>query len=38
MVARQLSRRGGMLHCELVDERVLISGQVIPYLSGTICI
>ena len=36
LVARQLSRRGGMLHCELVNERVLISGRVIPYLSGVI--
>ena len=34
LVARQLSARGGLLHCALADERVLISGRVIPYLSG----
>ena len=34
LVARQLSRRGGLLHCALADGRVLISGRVIPYLSG----
>jgi len=36
LVARQLSARGGMLHCQLVEDRVLISGRVIPYLSGVI--
>ncbi|QNI53830.1 phenazine biosynthesis / PhzF family protein [Synechococcus sp. BIOS-E4-1] len=36
LVARQLSARGGLLHCALTDERVLISGRVIPYLSGVI--
>lgn len=36
MVARQLSNRGGLLHCALADKRVLISGRVIPYLSGMI--
>ncbi|WP_114993193.1 PhzF family phenazine biosynthesis protein [Synechococcus sp. UW179A] len=36
LVARQLSARGGLLHCALTDERVLISGRVIPYLSGLI--
>ena len=34
--ARQLSSRGGKLHCELAGERVLISGQVVPYLQGVI--
>ena len=34
--ARQLSARGGSLRCMLQGERVLISGRVIPYLSGTI--
>jgi len=34
--ARQLSARGGSLRCTLQGERVLISGRVIPYLSGTI--
>ena len=36
LFARQLSARGGMLHCQLVEDRVLISGRVIPYLSGVI--
>jgi PhzF family phenazine biosynthesis protein len=34
--ARQLSQRGGELFCELRGERVLMSGQAVPYLSGTI--
>ena len=34
--ARQLSARGGSLRCRLQGERVLISGKVIPYLSGSI--
>ena len=36
LVGRQLSARGGLLHCALTDGRVLISGRVIPYLSGVI--
>jgi len=36
--ARQLSARGGSLRCRLQGERVLISGKVIPYLSGSIWI
>ncbi len=34
--ARQLSRRGGSLVCELRGDRVLISGRCVPYLKGTI--
>jgi len=34
--AAQLSRRGGKLQCELVDDRVLISGCAVKYLEGTI--
>ena len=34
--ARQLSRRGGSLSCELSGERVAIAGRVIPYLTGAI--
>ena len=34
--ARQLSARGGSLRCRLQGERVLITGRVIPYLSGSI--
>jgi predicted PhzF superfamily epimerase YddE/YHI9 len=34
--ARQLSRRGGELECELRDGRVLISGRAVKYLQGEI--
>jgi PhzF family phenazine biosynthesis protein len=34
--ARQISRRGGELWCELRDGRVEISGRAVPYLSGSI--
>jgi PhzF family phenazine biosynthesis protein len=36
--ARQLSARGGELHCVLHGERIHISGQVVPYLEGVITI
>jgi PhzF family phenazine biosynthesis protein len=36
MVARQVSRRGGELHCELRDNRVILSGKAILYLKGSI--
>ena len=34
--ARQLSKRGGNLNCELRDSRIRISGHVVPYLEGQI--
>lgn len=34
--ARQLSARGGDLECELMADRVLLRGQAVPYLTGTI--
>ena len=34
--ARQLSKRGGNLNCELRGSRVRISGRVVPYLEGKI--
>ena len=34
--ARQISRRGGVLRCELHGERVGIAGQAVLYLEGTI--
>jgi PhzF family phenazine biosynthesis protein len=37
MIARQLSKRGGTIYCELVGDRVKIGGKAIHYLSGTIC-
>jgi PhzF family phenazine biosynthesis protein len=36
MKARQLSKRGGRLICELKDDRVLISGRAVTYLKGEI--
>ncbi len=34
--ARQISQRGGELHCELKADRVLISGSAVLYMQGTI--
>lgn len=34
--ARQVSARGGDLRCELIGDRVLISGQATLYLKGKI--
>ena len=34
--ARQVSRRGGELRCELAGERVRIGGQAVAYLAGEI--
>jgi len=34
--ARQVSQRGGELHCELKDGRVMIAGHAVTYLTGTI--
>lgn len=34
--ARQLSARGGTLHCQMRGTRVLISGRVVPFLRGTL--
>ena len=36
LTARQISRRGGMLHCELRGERVAIAGRARLYLEGMI--
>ncbi len=36
MKARQLSKRGGKLTCELNEDRVLISGRAVTYLKGEI--
>ncbi|MFQ5485971.1 MAG: PhzF family phenazine biosynthesis protein [Desulfobacterales bacterium] len=33
---KQMSSRGGELTCEVVDDRVLISGRAIKYLEGKI--
>ncbi len=36
MTAKQLSSRGGNLHCEYLGERVKIAGKAVPYLVGEI--
>jgi predicted PhzF superfamily epimerase YddE/YHI9 len=36
LVAMQVSRRSGLLHCRVEDARVYISGQAVQYLEGTI--
>jgi predicted PhzF superfamily epimerase YddE/YHI9 len=36
LTARQISRRGGELRCELAGDRILISGQAVLYLEGSI--
>ena len=38
MDARQLSARGGLLHCEYLGDRVNISGKAVTYLRGVITI
>jgi PhzF family phenazine biosynthesis protein len=34
--ARQLSTRGGDLHCQLINDRIIISGKAVTYLIGDI--
>jgi PhzF family phenazine biosynthesis protein len=36
MIARQVSRRGGELYCELKNDRVLIAGKATLFLQGSI--
>jgi predicted PhzF superfamily epimerase YddE/YHI9 len=36
LIAYQASKRGGILYCNLVDNRVLISGYSVLYLEGKI--
>lgn len=36
LVAMQVSRRTGLLHCRVQGDRVYISGQAVQYLEGTI--
>lgn len=38
LVARQVSRRGGTVECELQDDRVLLRGRCADYLEGTISV
>jgi PhzF family phenazine biosynthesis protein len=36
LLARQISARGGELHCELKGDRVFMAGQAITYMQGNI--
>ena len=36
--ARQLSNRGGVLSCQLIDKRVFIGGKVVEYMQGYISV
>jgi predicted PhzF superfamily epimerase YddE/YHI9 len=36
LFARQVSKRGGELHCELAGDRVKIGGQATLFLKGEI--
>ena len=36
MLAKQISKRGGVLHCKHLDDRVEIGGKAVTYLVGTI--
>lgn len=36
LIAYQASARGGVLKCEIVGDRVNISGQTVPYLKGVV--
>lgn len=36
--AKQLSARGGLLHCQMLQDRVKISGNCVTYLIGSIAI
>lgn len=36
LLARQLSKRGGTLTCEIDGDRVILTGRAIPFMEGTI--
>ncbi len=38
LIARQLSSRSGTIHCEIISERILITGKAVDFLSGNITI
>ena len=38
LVARQVSRRGGIVRCEVAGERVRLTGRAVQYLEGTITV
>ncbi len=38
LTARQISKRGGNIICEIKNDRVYLTGKALPYLQGTITI
>ena len=38
LIAKQVSARGGELRCTLAGERVIIGGEAITYMKGSISI
>ena len=38
MTAKQLSKRGGVLHCSYLGDRVTIGGEAITYMHGELFI
>ncbi len=38
LIAQQLSTRGGEIRCRLIDDRVLMTGQAVTYMTGQISI
>lgn len=38
LIAHQASKRGGVLHCELAGDRVIISGNAVVFMQGKISI
>ena len=38
LIAYQASSRGGVLYCQVIDDKVVISGQAVQYLAGKITV
>lgn len=38
LIGKQLSRRTGLVQCEVVGDRVILSGNAVDYMSGTVTI
>ena len=38
MIAKQLSKRGGVIHCSYLGDRVTIGGEAITYMHGELLI
>ena len=36
LIARQISTRSGLVYCELVNERVILTGSAVDYMTGEI--